>query len=83
MTTLFQHPDDAEAEAIRRLSGALNAEPPTDDQRSRASAITTSSVDFMQVVLQFTPPGRNQSIALTAIEDAKMRAIKAIFEDEA
>lgn len=82
MPTTYIGPDDARAEAIRRISGALNAEPPTEEQVFHANAVTNAFVDLMQTVLQFTPNGRDQAIALTAIEDAKMRAIKAIFSDE-
>lgn len=81
MSTTYMGPDDARDEAIRRISGALDSPPPTPEQSYQAGIITGKAIDFVQHILQFTPPGRNQSLALTAAEDAKMRALKAIFEE--
>ncbi len=81
MATTYQHPDDARDEAERRLGGTATGNPPTDQQRHLNGIVTRAAVDFMAVVLQFTPPGRNQALALTHLEDAKMRAVNAIFQD--
>lgn len=77
----YQHPDDARAEAERRLGGTAKAGPPRDDQVLANQQVTQGFIGVMQHVLQFTPPGRNQALALTHIEDAKMRAVAAIFTD--
>lgn len=81
MSTTYMDPDEARNEAVRRISGALDGPGPTAEQAFQAGIITGKAIDFVQHILQFTPPGRNQSLALTAAEDAKMRAIKAIFDD--
>jgi hypothetical protein len=81
MAVTNMHPDDAREEAERRLGGTATGAPPTENQKHLNGIITRAAVDFMAVVLQFTPPGRNQAIALTHLEDAKMRAVNAIFQD--
>lgn len=80
MSTTYMDPDEARNEAVRRMRGALDTPEPTAEQSYQAGIITGSAINFVQHILQFTPSGRDQAIALTAAEDAKMRAIKAIFD---
>lgn len=79
--TKYMNRDEAIREATKRMTGALDADPPTNEQAYSVGVITGMFIDIAAAILMRTPPGRNQSLALTAAEDAKMRAVKAIFED--
>ncbi len=56
--------------------------PPTGDQPQRFEALRASAKQFAQLVLDSTPASREQSLALTAVEEAVMWANAAIARRE-
>ena len=51
---------------------------PTEEARKRHTAITEASIAFAKIVRDNTPFSRGQSLALTAIEEARMWANQGI-----
>lgn len=49
---------------------------------ARFTKINNTTRDLAEMIMHMTPPGRNQSLALTALEDVRMRANAAIAVDE-
>ncbi len=76
-------PLSPEAEqAIRdRFMGALRDDVPTAHQLSVAERFTSLAVDLALSVEALAPAGRNKSLAMTHLEDALVRAKKAVFDD--
>jgi hypothetical protein len=69
----------AEDRARARFFTAGCGQPPTDDQRAAVAAINGAVVALAVLIEQHTPRSRNQSLALTALEDVSMRANRSIF----
>lgn len=66
---------------MRFLSGTLSG-PPTDEQRFVHRSIVEDFATLYAEIKQFTPAGRHQSLAITALEQAKMYAIAALYDQE-
>lgn len=62
-----------------RFITAAGGEPPTDEQREAVKQFQQLTVELATAIEQLAPPGRNKSLALTHLEDALMRANRAIF----
>jgi len=69
----------AEDSARARFFTASSGQPPTDEQRAAVAAINAAVAALAVEIERHTPRSRNQSLALTALEDASMRANRAIF----
>jgi len=69
----------AEDRARARFFTAASGQPPTDEQRAGVAAINAAVVALAVEIERHTPKSRNQSLALTALEDVSMRANRAMF----
>lgn len=69
-------------EQIAELEKRFTYHKPLDGQAERYLAIRDLAKLFAQVVMEQTPPTREQSLALTHIEDAVMWANAAIARNE-
>ena len=54
---------------------------PSQDGLRRHAILSDAAIQFMQVVDAICPTGRQKSLALTAIEEAKMRASAAVAQN--
>lgn len=68
-----------EDRARSRFFTAATGQPPTDEQRAAVRAINAAVVALAVEIERHTPKSRNQSLALTALEDVSMRANRAVF----
>ena len=65
--------------ARARFITASGGQPPTDEQREAVRLIGNLVVELAVAIEELTPRSRNQSLALTALEDVQMRANRAVF----
>jgi len=57
--------------------------PPRDDQAvANHKTVSTLTYELAVTLVAICPPGRNLSLALTALEDVRMRANSAIAVDD-
>ena len=61
---------------------AATGKPPTPEQIVAVARLRDQCIDLALLIVDKVPPGRNQSIALTALEDVQMRANRGIFAEE-
>jgi hypothetical protein len=66
-----------------RLDKTFKYHSPKDDQPERYVIIREKCKELAEVICENTPPSREQSIALTALEEVSMRANQAIAINEA
>lgn len=71
--------DNARAQAERLLFTSRGGRKPTVAEYNLMDELHNAFVDVAQIIYSDVPEGRDRSIALTALEDAQMRAIRAIF----
>lgn len=69
----------SQARAEARFFTAAAGAPPTAQQKEAVATLREHIVALAAQIEELTPPGRNQSLALTALEDVQMRANRAIF----
>lgn len=69
----------AEDRARGRFFTASGSQPPSDEQRDAVRVLNELVVALAVTIEELTPRSRNQSLALTALEDVSMRANRAIF----
>ena len=69
----------AEDRARARFFTATTGQPPTDAQREAVRKLNNLIVELAVAIEELAPRSRNQSLALTALEDVSMRANRAIF----
>lgn len=62
-----------------RFITASGGQPPTDEQREAVRKLGNLVVELAVAIEELTPRSRNQSLAMTALEDVQMRANRAIF----
>lgn len=55
---------------------------PKVSQPERFETINNSTRDLARMIMELTPKGRQQSLALTHLEDVRMRANASIVLDE-
>lgn len=67
------------ARAEARFFTASGGPAPTTQQKEAVAVLRDHIVALAAQIEELTPPGRNQSLALTALEDVQMRANRAIF----
>lgn len=65
-----------------RFFTAATSDPPTDEQRQRVKLLQEMTLELGQLIEHIVPDGRNKSLALTHLEDALMRANRAILAPE-
>lgn len=63
------------------LTNRFTYHPPTDKTRPKHEKVNDTLIAAAFILNDVCPPGRNLSLALTALEDAKMRANAAIAQD--
>lgn len=65
-------------ERVVQMRSSLSNHTPTDDGLKRIRKIRSSAKLLGEVVLENTEVGRDQSLAMTALEDVVMRAVRAV-----
>lgn len=66
-----------------RIDKTFKYHSPKDDQPERYERIRAKAKELAIVICEDTPPSREQSLALTALEEVSMRANQAIAINEA
>ena len=61
-----------------RLVNSFSYHAPMGDQAERYERLRAAGLDFAREVVRLTPPSREQSLAITAIEEAVMRANQSV-----
>lgn len=64
------------------LTNRFTHHPPKGDQAVRYSEIRRKALEFAQLINDMTPGSREQSLAITHLEDAVMWANAAIAKNE-
>lgn len=62
-----------------RFFTAAQGTPPTEAQKAQSNEIREKVVELGVLINEHVPGGRNQSLALTHLEDVLMRANRGIF----
>ena len=66
----------------KRLKNSFVYHAPFADQTTRYEIIRKAGLTMALAIVQMTPPSREQSLSITAIEEAVMRANQAIALNE-
>jgi hypothetical protein len=66
----------------KRLDNNFTYHAPKDDQIERYHELRETAKAFARRIMELTPPSREQSLALTQLEDATMWANAAIARNE-
>ena len=69
-------------EMVKRIENDFSYHTPKDDQAVRYQAIRDMAKQLAYMILELTPPSREQSSALTRLEEAVMHANAAIARNE-
>lgn len=64
------------------LNRRFTYHPPKEDQPVRYTGLREKAREFAELIRQYTPYSREQSLALTALEEAVMWANAAIARNE-
>jgi hypothetical protein len=75
-----QYPMDPVKEA--QVARAFTYHPPKADQPARYNALRAQAHELARAFVDLTPPGREQALALTKLEEAVMWANAAIARGE-
>ncbi len=70
------------AETAGRIDEDFTYHAPKGDQPARYEAIRAAARDFAHLINQLAPPSREQSLALTKLEEAVMWANAGIARNE-
>lgn len=74
---------DLRKEALRaRVSNDFTYHPPFGDQTDRYTVLRNGAKELAMIIIDLTPTSREQSIALTKLEEAVMFANAAIARNE-
>lgn len=73
-------PMTAEQMADFHLFNAKNGRKPTNREAKIIDDIQEQAKTLARTIFLDVPPNRNRSLAITALEDVAMRAVRAIFE---
>jgi hypothetical protein len=68
---------------VREIRTRFMYHPPRPDQLPRYDELRRNALELALRILHVTPPGREQSLALTKLEEAVMHANSAIARGEA
>lgn len=63
------------------LSNRFTYHPPTMEQANDYVRLRQAAYDFAALIVELVPPGRQASLAVTAVEEAVMRANAGIAQD--
>jgi len=63
---------------IDKMEYGLTNQAPTGEQLDRISSIRVAGKILGRCIIDETEPSRDQSLALTALEDCVMRAVRAV-----
>lgn len=72
----------AEQLADHHFFNAKSGRKPTESEGLLIDAIQEKVKDLGTLIFLDVPSNRNRSLAITALEEASMRAVRAIFEPE-
>ncbi len=78
----MNQPSEAQQKQIDQLRWNLTNHTPTAEGIRKIEAIRSTAKAFGEAIIMLTPPSREQSIALTKLEEADMWAVKAIVLEE-
>jgi len=67
---------------IRRIENDFTYHPPTPEQVRKYEVLRENAKHFAHLIVELTPPGREQSLALTHLEDVVYCANAAIARNE-
>ena len=67
---------------IERLDNIFTYHPVKNDQSDRYILLVEQAKDLAHIILNYTPKSREQSLALTKLEEALMHANSAIARNE-
>lgn len=70
--------DDSQMHSFEDLASRLGRQSPTPEDLSAMESIRSSAIGFGFVLIDLTKPSREQSLALTALEEAKYWANQAL-----
>lgn len=70
------------AQMQERLDNDYKYHPPVEDQQERYVAIRDKAKELAILIVESTPPSREQSTALTLLEQAVMESNAAIARNE-
>lgn len=76
-------PQTAEELADFHFFNAKSGRKPTEREGKLIDDIQDQAKKLARTIFLDVPPNRNRSLAITALEDAAMRAVRAIFEPRA
>ena len=68
--------------SLQQAERAFTYHPPKEDQPPRYVALRDAAKAYAELVIAYTPPGREQALALTKLEEAVMWANAAIARGE-
>ncbi len=68
--------------ATERLEKSFSYHPPKDDQPERYVAIRDKAKELAYMIVRNSPPSREQSLALTALEEVVFQTNAAIARNE-
>ena len=69
-------------EQLNQVQRSFTYQPPKDDQPARYVILREHAKAFAHLLLEFVPPSRERSVALTRLEESVMWANKAIAVNE-
>ena len=69
----------AQPSVAERFPTAAGGQPPTDEQRASVARLREATIALASTIDESCPNGRDKSLALTHLEDALMRANRALF----
>lgn len=79
---IFQRQYLPSDQQVKKVENAFTYHAPIEDQAHRYSRIREAYRDLALLILQLTPPSREQSVALTELETSAMWTNKAIACNE-
>lgn len=71
-------PEEIKAQLVERIRNDFGYHPATRETIPQHESVRQNFLSLAAWVVEFVPAGRDQSLCLTALEEAAMRANKAI-----
>lgn len=72
----------AQARALQQAERAFTYHPPKEDQGARYVALRDAAKAYAELIVAYTPTGREQALAMTKLEETVMWANAAIARGE-
>ncbi|MBF4625533.1 hypothetical protein [Clavibacter sp. VKM Ac-2872] len=76
------HTERPASDLALRFGTAAGGPAPTAEQRADTADLSALVLELAVGITELVPPGRNQSLALTALEDVHMRANRGIYNQD-